>query len=55
MSNIDYNKLNDKIVEQAYRHAGLTPAQLAALYEAKVARAQALIKARTAVYHKIED
>ena len=55
MSNINYDKLNDKIVEQAYRYAGLTADQVAALYEAKVARAQALYQARSQVYHHIDD
>lgn len=55
MSNINYEKLNDKIVEQSYRYSGLTADQVAALYEAKVARAQALYQARTQVYHQIED
>jgi hypothetical protein len=55
MSNIDYNKLNDTIVKQAYKHSGLTAEQVAALYEAKVERARALLAARTQVYHQIEN
>jgi len=55
MSNIDYDKLNDKIVEQAYRYSGLTADQVAALYEAKVARAKALYQALSQVHHQIED
>jgi hypothetical protein len=55
MSNINYDKLNDTIVNQAYRYAGLTKDQVAALYEAKIARAQALLEAREQVYHQLED
>ena len=54
MSNINYEKLNDKIVEQSYRYSGLTADQVAALYEAKVERARALLEARTAVYRKVD-
>ena len=49
MSNIDYTKLNNKIVKQAYKHAGLTSDQVAELYNAKIARAQALLEARVLV------
>lgn len=49
MSNIDYNKLNDTIVRQAYKHSGLTAAQVAELYEAKIERAKALLEARVLV------
>ena len=55
---IDYTKLNDKIVRQAYAFSGLTPKDLEDLYRAKTARAEALIKARlqrAEVYHQIED
>ena len=55
MGNINYDKLNDKIVEQAYRYAGLTNDQVAALYKAKVERARAMLEARSQVYHQIED
>ena len=49
MSNINYDKLNDKIVKQAYRYAGLTKDQVAALYKAKIDRAKALLEARVLV------
>ena len=55
MSDINYNKLNDKIVEQAYRYSGLTADQVAALYAAKVERARALLEARTAIYRKVDS
>ena len=55
MSNINYTKLNDKIVEQAYKHSGLTADQVAALYTAKLERAKALLAARLIVSHQIED
>ena len=54
MSNINYEKLNDTIVEQSYRYSGLTAEQVAALYQAKVERARALLEARTAVYRKVD-
>jgi hypothetical protein len=55
---IDYKRLNDKIVDQAYSYAGLSAKDLEALYEAKIARAEAMIKSRTQhadVYFQIED
>ena len=55
MSDINYTKLNDTIVKQAYKYSGLTADQVAALYAAKVERAQALLAARIQVYHQIED
>jgi hypothetical protein len=55
MSDINYEKLNDKIVEQAYRYSGLTADQVADLYTAKVARAQAMLAARSQVYRHVED
>jgi hypothetical protein len=54
MSDINYDKLNDTIVKQAYSYAGLTTAQVAELYQAKIDRAKALLEAR-AVFHQIED
>lgn len=54
MSNIDYNKLNDTIVKQAYKHSGLTAEQVVALYEAKVERCRAMLEARTAVFYKVD-
>ena len=54
MSDINYDKLNDTIVKQAYSYAGLTTAQVAELYQAKIDRAKALLEARV-VFHQIED
>ena len=58
-NNIDYSKLNDRIVKQAYTASGIKPADLGKIYEAKVARAQAMIEARAmaakTIYHQIED
>ena len=58
---IDYTKLNEKIVQQAH-DATLTPEQINNLFQAKVARAQALVEARaqleqsrSKVYFEIED
>ena len=58
---IDYSKLNDRIVEQA-KEALLTAQQLDQLFQAKVARAQAMVEARAQVeqfrsdvYFQIED
>lgn len=55
MKKIDYTKLNERIVAQAYTSSGLTPKQVTELYAAKVARAEALVKARTETYIQIED
>ena len=55
---IDYKRLNDKIVQQAYQFSGLSSQDMEALYQAKIARAEALIRARTQqadVYFQIED
>jgi len=58
---IDYTNLNERIVEQAHE-ALLTAQQLDQLFQAKVARAQAMIEARaqveqsrSKVYFQIED
>ena len=58
---IDYTKLNERIVQQAH-DATLTPDQINNLFQAKVARAQAMIEARaqveqsrSEVYFQIED
>jgi len=58
---IDYTKLNERIVQQA-NDATLTPEQINNLFQAKVARAQALIEARaqleqsqSKVYFQLED
>jgi predicted outer membrane protein len=37
---IDYTKLNEQIVRQAYRATGLTPEELQALIDAKFERAK---------------
>ena len=46
---IDYEKLNDKIVKQAWNHASafLTEAQRQRLFENKIERAAVMLKART--------
>lgn len=58
---IDYTKLNERIVQQAH-DATLTPEQINNLFQAKVARAQAMVEARaqleqsrSKVYFEIED
>jgi hypothetical protein len=45
---IDYEKLNDKIVKQAWNHASafLTEAQRQRLFENKIERAAAMIQAQ---------
>jgi hypothetical protein len=43
---IDYTKLNEQIVRQAYRATGLTPEELQALIDAKFERAKQLSEAR---------
>ena len=48
-NNINYSKLNDRIVTQAYTASGIKPADLNEIYQAKVARAQAMIEARAMV------
>jgi hypothetical protein len=54
---IDYTKLNDRIVKQAYdaSDAFLTQAQLQKLFQNKIDRAQKMIEARDTIYHQIED
>ena len=54
---IDYSKLNDRIVKQAYdaTTAVLTKAQVQKLFQNKIDRARQMIEARGAVYHQIED
>jgi hypothetical protein len=55
MSDINYDKLSDTIVKQAYSYAGLTTAQVADLYRAKIDRAKALLEARSAIYRKVDN
>jgi hypothetical protein len=43
---IDYTKLNEQIVRQAYRATGLTPEELQVLIDAKFERAKQLSEAR---------
>jgi hypothetical protein len=54
---IDYTKLNDRIVKQAYNASTgfLTEAQKQKLFQNKIDRAQAMIAARATVYYQIED
>jgi hypothetical protein len=54
MSDINYDRPNDKIVEQAYSYTGLTAAQVADLYRAKIDRARALLEARSIGYGKVD-
>ena len=58
---IDYTKLNERIVQQAH-DATLTSEQINNLFQAKVARAQAMVEARahleqfrSDVYFQVED
>ena len=55
MSDINYDKLNDTIVKQAYSYTGLTTAQVADLYRAKIDRAKALLEARSVGYGKVDN
>jgi hypothetical protein len=54
---IDYTKLNDRIVKQAYSatSAFLTEAQKQKLFQNKIDRAEQMIRARATVYYQIED
>lgn len=54
---IDYTKLNDRIVKQAYDYSSafLTKTQKEKLVQNKINRAEAMLKARDQVYHQIED
>jgi hypothetical protein len=54
---IDYSKLNDRIVRQAYDHstAFLTKTQKEELVQNKIKRVEAMLRARDQVYHQIED
>jgi hypothetical protein len=54
MSDINYDRLNDTIVKQAYSYTGLTAAQVADLYRAKIDRAKALLEARSVGYSKVD-
>ena len=54
--NIDYTKLNDQIVKQAYNatSAFLTEAQKQKLFQNKIDRAQQMIEARSTVYYQTD-
>jgi hypothetical protein len=55
---IDYTKLNDRIVKQAFdaTSAFLTEAQKQKLFQNKIDRARQMIESRdTIVYYQIED
>jgi hypothetical protein len=53
---IDYTKLNDQIVKQAFdaTSAFLTEAQKQKLFQNKIDRAQAMIAARADVFYKTD-
>ena len=53
---IDYTKLNDQIVKQAYNatSAFLTEAQKQKLFQNKIDRAEQMIRARAAVYYQTD-
>jgi hypothetical protein len=54
---IDYTKLNDKIVEQAFDVSRMTLSEelKTRLLQDKIKRAAEMIRAREMVYHQIED
>ena len=55
---IDYTKLNDRIVEQAYELSNMTLSEelKTRLFQDKIRRATEMIQARNSVvYHQIED
>ena len=55
---IDYTKLNDRIVEQAYelRNMTLSEELKIRMFQDKIRRAAEMIQARNSVvYHQIED
>jgi hypothetical protein len=53
----DYNKLNDRIVEQAWEVSNLTLTEemKTRLFQNKIRRAAEMIQSRDIVYHQIED
>ena len=53
---IDYTKLNDRIVKQAWNAstAFLTEAQKQRLFQNKIDRAEQMIQARTSVYYQTD-
>ena len=55
---IDYTKLNDRVVEQAYELSNMTLSEelKTRLFQDKIRRAAEMIQARNSVvYHQIED
>ena len=55
--NIDYSKLNDRVVKQAWEVSNLTLTEemKTRLFQNKIRRAAEMIRARDIVYHQIED
>ena len=55
--NIDYSKLNDRVVKQAWEVSNLTLTEemKTRLFQNKIRRAAEMIAARSTVYHQIED
>jgi hypothetical protein len=53
---IDYTKLNDQIVKQAWNasRAFLTEAQKQKLFQNKIDRAEQMIQARASVYYRTD-
>ena len=55
---IDYTKLNDRVVEQAYELSNMTLSEelKIRMFQDKIRRAAEMIQARNSVvYHQIED
>ena len=55
---IDYTKLNDRVVEQAYELSNMTLSEelKTRMFQDKIQRAAEMIQARNSVvYHQIED
>jgi hypothetical protein len=54
---IDYAKLNDRVVKQAWEVSNLTLTEemKTRLFQNKIQRAKEMIQARDTIYHQIED
>lgn len=54
---IDYSKLNDRVVKQAWEvsNLALTEEMKTRLFQNKIQRAKEMIQARDIVYYQIED
>lgn len=54
---IDYTKLNDRIIEQAYELSNMTLSEelKTRMFQDKIRRATEMIAARDTIYHQIED